>query len=84
METRTVLAWLAGVFEPQIDPTSATPAPSSRYSHVDPTPEQIQQACREIQANWSDRDRVVRAGGDPDSAGWQVPRVRVEGVPGEG
>ena len=81
METRTLLAWLATAFEPRSEPLP--PSSRNRYSDIDPTPEQIRVACAEIQATWSKREWVVRAGGDPEQSGWRVPCVRVEGLPGE-
>jgi len=39
----------------------------------DPTPEEIQQVCWEIQAGWTDEERARRTGLRP--TGWEVPVI---------
>lgn len=49
----------------------------------DPTPEEIQQRCMEIQSEWSEKERLRRIVGGPSNreiergAGdWEVPTVK--------
>ena len=44
-----------------------------------PTPREIRQACEEIQATWSPRERARRYRG-PRTAGWTPPMIRLRDV----
>ena len=45
----------------------------------DPTPRDIRQACEQIQAGWSKRERAKRAG-KPRSARWMPPSIQLSGI----
>jgi hypothetical protein len=47
---------------------------SSPHDH-EPTPKEIADICRKIQAEWSDRERKRRAGEGPPK--WRVPKVKI-------
>jgi hypothetical protein len=90
METRLILDWFVQAFAGAPDTAefqSGLPRHRGFARHgsaaIDPTPEEIRAATREIQAAWSDRERIVRAGGPAASERWRVPRVRVVGLPAE-
>ena len=90
METRLILELFAQAFAgaPETaDSHSRLPrrrrfAPNGS-AMIDPTPDEIHAATLTIQAEWSDRERIVRAGGAAEYARWRVPRVRVLGLPAE-
>jgi hypothetical protein len=42
----------------------------------EPTPKDIRQACEQIQAGWSKRERAKRAG-QPRSERWTPPNIRL-------
>jgi hypothetical protein len=46
------------------------------YQPFDPSPKDIQRACRDIQSSWSPRERQKRAGRVPD-AHWMPPCIHL-------
>lgn len=45
--------------------------------HYDPTPEEIAEACRQIQSEWDDNEFRRRAGYSANNAGWLPPTTRL-------
>jgi hypothetical protein len=83
MTTRTVLAWIAEVaaWEAQgaSHPATGTgrqPVPHENRTNHNPSPEEILAAIQEIQAGWSDRERLSRVVGRPRPKRWSIPHVR--------
>jgi hypothetical protein len=88
METRRLLARIAEVLAADADPLDELPeGPRDRLrrredmSYFNPSPAEILAATLLIQTEWSDHERMVRAGCLAPRH-WHVPRVRVLG-PGE-
>lgn len=50
--------------------------PYAKPPRYTPTPEQIRQACSEIQETWSEEERLQRAGLNRPTP-WNVPVVRI-------
>jgi hypothetical protein len=90
METRLILDWFVQAFAgatEAVDSHSGLPVRREVVRHgsavIDPTPDEIRAATLEIQAEWTDGERSVRAGGSGGIERWRVPRVRVVGLPAE-
>jgi hypothetical protein len=49
-------------------------------SYFNPSPEEIRAATLLIQAEWTERERLVRAAGSRGLRRWRVPRVRFLGT----
>ena len=87
METRQLLARIAEVlawdFEQKLD---LEEGPEDRLrrredmSYFNPSPQEILVATLVIQAEWTERERMVRAAGSAAPRRWRVPRVRVLGT----
>jgi len=46
----------------------------------EPTPRDIRRVCEQIQATWSPREKIKRAGRNPDLPEWVASEVRLREV----
>jgi hypothetical protein len=90
METRLILDWFVQAFANATETADSHSGPPQRRDFarhgsamIDPTPDEIRAVTLEIQAEWSDSERSVRAGGVGASERWRVPCVRLVGLPVE-
>jgi len=82
METRTVLTWMAkvaageaeGAALPEMAAGPLTACPKSG-AHYNPSPDEIRTAIQEIQAGWTERERLSRLVGKSCEQSWKVPWV---------
>lgn len=47
------------------------------YRTKDPTPEEIEKSCAEIQSHWSEQQRRKRSIGNTKCAGYMIPIIRM-------
>ncbi len=90
METRRLLATIAEVLAADADPElNLLEDPRDRLrrrqdmSYFNPSPAEIRAATLVIPTEWSEHERMVRAGYGA-ARPWRVPRVRVLGAPEAG
>jgi hypothetical protein len=87
MTTRSVLAWIAqsGAWEAEkfaripLNAGSETVRPENRSYHL-PSADEIRAVTREIQAGWSEAERLSRLVGGGSTENWTVPAVKTAGV----
>jgi len=86
METRQLLAWIAQVLTGDSDEVEFVEGPKDRLrlredmSYFNPSPQEIRAATLLIQAEWTERERLVRASGSRGPRRWRVPHVRFLGA----
>ena len=84
MTTRTVLTWIAEVAAWEAR-GAALPAATAETQYVHrengphhiPSPDEIRAAIQEIQAGWSEKERLSRIVGKSRPTAWKVPRVTI-------
>jgi len=87
METRQLLILVAEVLTRSTDEDiDLDQGPKDRLrrrgdmSYFNPSPQEIRAATLLIQAEWTDRERLVRAAGLRGPRRWRVPHVRFLGT----
>jgi hypothetical protein len=86
METRQLLAWIARVLPRDSEEVDLVEGPKDRLrlrqdmSYFNPSPQEIRAATLLIQAEWTERERLIRAAGSCGPRRWRVPRVRFLGT----
>jgi hypothetical protein len=86
METRQLLAFVVQVLASGSEELDLADAPKDRLrrredlSYFNPSPQEIRAATLLIQAEWSDRERMVRASGVRGVRHWRVPHARFLGT----
>jgi hypothetical protein len=89
MDTRRLLARMAELLGSDAEGLMNLPeGPKDRLrrrrkdiAYFNPSPEEIRAATLVIQTEWSEHERMVRAGGSAATRRWRVPLVRVLGTP---
>jgi hypothetical protein len=86
METRQILAWIARALTRESEEMDLGEGPKDRLrrredlSYFNPSPQEIRAATLLIQAEWTERERLVRATGSATSRHWRVPHARFLGI----
>ena len=87
METRKLLAWISMALTPGAENAIILVEGSKDQTYCrhnapyfNPTPDEIRAAVLEIQAGWTDDERMTRSGAAAREARWRVPRARVLGL----
>ena len=87
MKTRTFLAWIAevAVWEAKATaiPAAAAVPPPIRPENgplFNPSPDEIRATIQEIQAGWTERERLSRVVGRSGPKAWKVPWVHTSAV----
>jgi len=87
METRKLLAWISMALTPDAEDAATLMEGSSdqiyhrhNVPYFNPTPDEIRAAILEIQAGWTDEERLTRADPAARQAHWRVPHVRGFGL----
>lgn len=91
METRRLLGRMVEALAAEADQAGDLPeGPRDRLrrrtdmSYFNPSPAEILAATLAIQTEWSEHERLVRAGGSAATRRWRVPHVRVLDAPDTG